>query len=122
MEEDIKETIFNLEKELQKPDVRKSIEKLDELISDDFQEITSSGVVTTKSDCFVNLPAAPEINFEMTDFKINILSKEIIQSLFKTKKTIVGTDKVSYSMRSSLWKNENGKWKMLFHQGTPTPF
>jgi hypothetical protein len=120
MNNGLREIIFNLESEFQKPDVRKSVGRLTELISDDFYEITSSGKVTFKKDCLANLPAAPEIKFVMTDFKINILCTDIIQTLFKTEKTVVGTGKVTYSMRSSIWKNENGKWKMIFHQGTPT--
>lgn len=117
---DLDKIIFNLEKELQKDEVRKSIEKLDELISDDFKEITSSGTVTNKQDCFVNLPSAPKIDFVMTDFQIRQLTPDLIQSFFKTEKTVVETGKKSFSMRNSIWKNENGKWKMIFHQGTPT--
>lgn len=118
--ENVEKIIFDLETKLQKSAVRKSIEKLDEIISDDLREITSSGTVATKEDCLINLPAAPEIKFVMTDFSIRQLAPDLIQSFFKTEKTVAGTDKVSYSMRSSIWKNENGKWKMLFHQGTPT--
>lgn len=118
--EGIEKTLFDLEAELQKSEVRKSVEKLNEIISDDFREITSSGTVTDKQDCFVNLPAAPEIKFVMTDFSVRELATDLVQTFFKTEKTIIGTDKISYSMRNSIWKNENGKWKMIFHQGTPT--
>jgi hypothetical protein len=63
---------------------------------------------------------APEIKFVMTGFRINVLCLGMVQTLFKTEKTVVETGKVSYSMRSSIWKNENGKWRMIFHQGTPS--
>lgn len=39
------ELILNLEKELLKPEVRKSPEKLKELLSEDFIEYCSSGVI-----------------------------------------------------------------------------
>jgi len=55
----------------------------------------------------------------MTNFKMYVLSPDVVQTLFKTEKTVVETGKVSNSMRSSIWKNENGKWRMIFHQGTP---
>jgi len=119
MEKNIEKTLFDLEAELQKPNVRKSIEKLDEIISDEFKEITSSGTVTNKQDCFVNLPAAPKVKFVMTDFSVRELATDLMQTFFKTEKTEVGTDKVSHSIRNSIWRNENGKWKMIFHQGTP---
>lgn len=116
---EIKDTIFELENRLQQPDVRMSLEKLNDLISDDFIEFGSSGAVYTKGDVLKNLPASPEIRFVMTDFKIKILSSDIVQSTFKTEKTDIQTGKVTKSLRSSLWRNEGSKWRMLFHQGTP---
>ena len=119
MEENLEEIIFNLETEFQQPEVRRSTQRLSELISDDFREITSSGKVTSKKDCLENLPKASRIKFVMTNFKMYVLSPDVVQTLFKTEKTVVETGKVSNSMRSSIWKNENGKWRMIFHQGTP---
>ena len=115
----IKEIIFELENKLQQPIVRKSVEQLNDLISEDLIEFGSSGLVYTKRDVLGNLPFTPEIKFVMTDFKINKLSADIIQTTFKTEKMDVQTGKISRSLRSSLWRNENGKWRMIFHQGTP---
>lgn len=84
--DNLKEIIYQLEEKLQKSDVRKSIEELNDLISDDLMEFGSSGQVYTKKDVLVNLPASPEIKFVMTDFRINILGDNIVQSLFRTKK------------------------------------
>lgn len=117
---DIKETIFRLEKQLQQHAVRKSTEELDVLITEDFIEFGSSGKVYTKKDVLVNLPSAPEIEFVMSDFEVRVLSSDIVQSIFKTEKTNLQTGEISKSLRSSLWRNEDGTWKMLFHQGTPT--
>lgn len=116
---EIKDLIFELENKLQQPEVRKSVAMLDELISDDLVEFGSSGKVYSKSDVLNNLPTAQEIKFTMTDFRINILSDDIVQALFKTEKEDVQTGKKARSLRSSLWRNEGGKWKMIFHQGTP---
>ena len=117
--ENLKEIIFKLENKLQQPDVRKSVEQLEDLISDDFIEFGSSGQIYTKKDVLNNLPISPEIKFIMTDFRINILSSDIVQSLFKTEKNNQQTGSTTRSIRSSLWRNEKGKWKMQFHQGTP---
>jgi hypothetical protein len=117
--DNLEEIIFELENKLQQPDVRKSVEQLEELISDDLIEFGSSGKIYTKKDVLNNLPVSPEIKFIMTDFKIKILNSGIIQSLFKTEKINQQTGITTYSLRSSLWRNEKGKWKMLFHQGTP---
>ena len=117
--ENLEDIILKLENKLQQPDVRKSVEQLEELISDDLIEIGSSGQIYTKKDVLNNLPVSPEIKFIMTDFRIKILSSDTIQSLFKTEKINQQTGSTTRSLRSSLWRNEKGKWKMLFHQGTP---
>jgi hypothetical protein len=117
--EKLEKTIFDLENRLQQPEIRKSPEELSELIDDDFLEIGSSGKMYMKKDVLVNLPAAPEIEFEMTDFTIKILASEIVQSFFKTKKVNKETGQTSISLRSSIWKKEKDIWKMVFHQGTP---
>lgn len=119
MNKDLRDEIFDLENRLQQPEVRKSLEDLDELLSDDFLEFGSSGESYTKKDVLVNLPASPEIKFTMSEFKINILAEDTVQTLFRTEKINSETGAVSRSLRSSIWKNENGKWKMIFHQGTP---
>jgi hypothetical protein len=117
--DNLKETIYQLEDKLQKPDVRKSVQELDDLISNDLIEFGSSGQIYTKKDVLINLPVSPDIKFIMTDFRINILGENIVQSLFRTEKNNLKTGKITHSLRSSLWRNENGQWKMLFHQGTP---
>ncbi|KND48672.1 MAG: hypothetical protein AB200_03030 [Parcubacteria bacterium C7867-005] len=117
---DYKELIFELENKLQHPEVRKSVQELDGLISNDLIEFGSSGQVYTKKDVLVNLPSSTEIKFNMTDFDVIALGPDIVQSRFKTEKTNLQTGEITRSQRSSLWRNENGKWKMIFHQGTPT--
>ena len=117
--DNLKDIIFQLEEKLQRPDVRKSVKELDDLISENLTEFGSSGQVYTKKDVLINLPVSPEIKFTMTDFRINILGENIVQSLFKTEKTNLENGKMTNSLRSSLWRNEGGKWRMLFHQGTP---
>lgn len=111
--------ILKREEELQKPEVRKSVERLEDIISDDLIEIGSSGEMYTKKDVLVNLPNAPTLKFVMTEFKITEITPNIVQTFFKTEKTVVETGATSYSMRSTMWKNENGTWRMIFHQGTP---
>ncbi len=119
MNKPLKDTIFELECELQKPETRKSVEKLDKIISDNLYEITSSGKITHKQDCLINLPNAPEIKFVMTNFEMRQLAPDLVQTFFETEKTVVTTGEISHSLRSSIWQNEAGTWKMIFHQGTP---
>ena len=70
------EVILNLEKELLKPEVRKSPEKLRGLLSKDFMEYCSSGTIYNydPNDTFYE----ENVEFELMDFKIRELSKECI--------------------------------------------
>jgi len=114
-----KDIIFELEDKLLQPSVRKSTEQLGVLISDDFIEFGSSGKTYVKKDVLVNLPSSPEIKFNMIDFKTRLLADGLVQSFFKTEKTNAETGAVTISQRSSIWRNEEGEWRMIFHQGTP---
>lgn len=112
--------IYELETSLLKPEVRSSLEKLDELLAEDFKEFGSSGSVYTKQDVLTRLPSSTNSDrYIVSDFSIKLLSPDIVMANFKTEKIINDTQKV-FSLRTSLWRKENGTWKMFFHQGTLT--
>ena len=101
-----------------------SIAELSCLLDDDFSEIGQSGIVWNKEQVmnhFDNLKSGCENNNEivMLDEQFKLISEEIILLTYKTKKTNLSTKFATYSLRSSLWKKQNDRWVMLFHQGTP---
>jgi hypothetical protein len=53
----------------------------------------------------------------MSDFSLKEISENILQAIYKTERTENEIEKV-FSLRSSLWRKEGGKWKMFFHQAT----
>ena len=114
--------IFELEKELLKPEIRKSAEKISELLSDDFIEFCSSGNIYhyNKGDVFDNDSNSFEIKWEIKEFTIRQLSNDCILATYKVIKHSELNESKKYSLRSSLWKLFNGTWKMIFHQGTLT--
>lgn len=113
-------TIYELETSLLEPGIRSSFEKLNNLISDDFKEFGSSGLVYNKQNILERLPSNTDKTvYSVSDFEIVHLSENIIMSHFKTERIINNTNKSS-SLRTSLWRNENGVWKIFFHQGTIT--
>jgi len=110
------ELILNLEKELLKPDIRKSPEKLKELLSEDFIEYCSSGVIYNYNvnDTFYE----DNVSFKLKDFNSRELSKDCILATYKIDKIYHKDNIIKSSIRSSIWKLYDGKWKMVFHQGT----
>ena len=114
----ISEIIKALELELLKPEVRKSKERLNELIADDFLEIGASGSNFNKEDILNELPDQSEINFLMQDFNTIEISPDTILATYQVEKIILESDEKIKSARSSIWKNKDGNWQIIFHQGT----
>ena len=110
----MKHPIYELEIELLKPAARKSVERLDQLISDEFIEFGSSGKVYSKQDILQTLPYEKEQAIEINNFKTAELSEDVVLATYRA--TIDGVP----SLRSSIWKRVSSNWKMIFHQGTIT--
>ena len=111
--------IENFEMELLQPEIRKSTERLDELIADEFIEIGESGKQYNKQDILTALPKQTGINFFLSDFKATQISSDVVLATFHLEKEITESREKIISLRSSIWKNKNGKWLIVFHQGTP---
>lgn len=104
--------IKSLELELVSPDTRKDTARLSELISDDFEELGSSGRVYRKQDILNALPKEDSVNYELSDFTFNELSTGCI--LVKYRSIVSG----KHALRSSIWVNSNGHWQIIHHQST----
>lgn len=118
----IEKLIFKLENDLLKSEVRKSPQKISELLAEDFIEFTSSGSEYhyKSGDVFQKQEDNSELLWNITDFKIKQLSDDCILAIYKVIKHNETNENKKYSLRSSIWKSYSGKWKMLFHQGTLT--
>ncbi len=115
---ELKEIIYKLETDLLKPEVRSSIEKLDELLTNDFVEYGSSGLIYDKAAILERLPKGVSPSYILNDFEIIVLSENIIQTRFKTDRINLDNTK-TISLRTSLWRKNGNKWQIFFHQGTP---
>jgi len=114
----LQDTIYKLETSLLQPEVRSSRDQLSTLLSDDFKEFGSSGLVYTKQDILSRLPAnIDRIVYAVSDFEIKILSKDVVMSNFKVEKNTDGEESRTF-LRTSLWRKEGSDWKIFFHQGT----
>lgn len=120
--EAIEKYIFQLENDLLKSEVRKSPQKLSELLAEDFIEFTSSGSEYhyKSSDVFQKQDDNSQLLWQIIDFKIKLLSDDCVLATYKVVKHNEPNENKKYSLRSSIWKSYCGKWKMIFHQGTPT--
>lgn len=116
-------TLKRLEARLQLPSVRTSRQHLDQLLADEFVEFASSGSVFTKSQVIDGLLADPESALPryaaLQNVKVRWLAPEVAMLTYRSAKSSPRTTRAERANRCSIWKRINGRWQMVFHQGTP---
>jgi len=116
----IKEQLYQLEEQLLQPEVRSSIDDLANLLADDFVEFGSSGRIFYKQDVVETLPHVPAVRMTLKDFQAKTLAPDVVLTTFCVIKHNEPRDEMRNSLRSSIWKFIDGRWQIVFHQGTPT--
>lgn len=89
-----------------------------ELLSDDFVEFGTSGRIYNKEMQLdsVDTKGLAVCPFTIHHFSVQQLAPHIVHITYQTE----AIDSGSRSNRSSIWKYEHEKWRLYFHQGTPT--
>ncbi|MBN3886684.1 MAG: DUF4440 domain-containing protein [Nostoc sp.] len=117
----LEESLFReFEEHLLQPDVRKSAKDIMDLLADEFIEFGSSGHVFDKQQIIKSLqnePIEPLTRRSITEFKTLVLATGVVLVTYRLVRHISGEQSV-HSLRSSIWKLNNHRWKMIFHQGT----
>jgi hypothetical protein len=110
--------ILNLQQQLLSEEVRRSADRIAELRAKGFIEYCSSGRIYryARGDTFAH---GPQKNWEIVDFEARPLADEVVLATYRLLKHDGPNEAMRVSLRSSIWKVEDGKWKMIFHQGTP---
>lgn len=115
MTQDVTTELLELERALMQPAVRRSAERLRAIIREDFFEIGASGRTYTLADLVALLAIEPDGPAAMiSEFAARLLSPDIALVTYRTQ---LGN---SARLRSSIWRREQGAWRLQFHQGTPT--
>ncbi|MBN3897415.1 MAG: nuclear transport factor 2 family protein [Nostoc sp. NOS(2021)] len=106
---------------LLQPDVRKSAKDVMDLLADEFIEFGSSGRVFDKQQIIKSLqnePIEPLTQRSITEFKTLVLATGVILVTYRIVRHGGSGEQPVHSLRSSIWKLNNDRWKMIFHQGT----
>ncbi|AMO85825.1 DUF4440 domain-containing protein [Solibacillus sp. FSL K6-1781] len=115
MIENLKEHLQQLEESHTGLEVRRSKEKLDAILADDFFEIGSSGYIYDKKECLETGVVLTEM--KLHNYEIYPLAHDIVLATY----FLVDTTRERNTLRSSIWKLIDGHWQLYFHQGTITP-
>lgn len=119
MDRELAELIERLETELLQPEVRRSPDRISELLADDFIEFGISGKRYTKQDMLRFLPQSEGPDYQATDFEARQMASDVVLLTYRAAIRTHDTGKITWSWRSSLWQRRNNEWQLFFHQGTP---
>jgi hypothetical protein len=107
-----------LEEQLLSPEIRKSTEDINVLLAKDFVEFGSSGFVFDRKRIVEKMQTEPPIRRSIVDFKVVLLAENVALATYRAIRHAESGENPTYSLRSSIWKHIDGRWQIVFHQGT----
>jgi hypothetical protein len=113
----VAEEIRELEMRLLDPAVRRSPERLEDLLADEFVELGSSGRTYDKRGIIASLAQESPVEVSIRDFRVCELGPAVALATYRARAERAG--EVLFSHRSSIWVRRRGRWRIRFHQGTP---
>jgi glyoxylase I family protein len=104
---------------LHRREVRASAARLSELLDEDFEELGISGARWTRDTVMEALRNESFSERRISDFRLRALSDGLALVTYRVQRMATPVRPGAESLRSSLWRCNGGRWRMLFHQGTP---
>lgn len=115
---DVTETLRELEASLLSNAVRKDRARVGDLLAEEFREFGRSGTVYAKAEILAFLRDEEEICVGMEDFVCETVAEGVALVTYRSERTEPDGTMIE-ALRSSLWARREGRWQMVFHQGTP---
>lgn len=113
-----------LEERLLMPLDGSAIDECAMLMADDFREIGSSGACYNKAQALQAMGQRQQPQqahkTSLSDFQLRSLAPGVVLLTYRAHRQTINES--VHSLRSSIWKRDNGQWRILFHQGTPTHY
>lgn len=111
--DELTQILHALELQHLKPEVRVTPAEMAKVLADEFFEIGSSGIIFYKKDCVVEGGLEPW-DVSMSDFQVHPLADGVVLTTYRSE----NRTRMRNTLRSSIWKLIDGRWQMVFHQGT----
>lgn len=113
----IVEHIQQLELKLLHTNWQKTSDQLESLLAPEFEEISHNGQVSSRPEVIHWLLSKnPNDKWSLTNFKIKILSPDLVLAIYHAKK--IDNTNSNGSIRSSIWQRDANGWNLLFHQAS----
>jgi hypothetical protein len=94
-------------------------EEISRLLADDCVEFGSSGQNYNKQQILKSIKQLGGSKVALSEFQVRYLGPNVALVTYRALRDTATTSVCS--LRSSIWRNENDRWQLVFHQGTPTP-
>jgi len=121
-DEGLAELLLQLERQLMDPVFRKNREQVSALLAEDFREFGSSGRVWSRATILDLLVSEEDYTAPVVeDFAMQRIGPETALVTYRAVRESGGSSAAQASLRSSLWVRREGRWQVLFHQGTRVP-
>lgn len=119
MNDHIVDHIKQLELKLLHSDMQAVPSLLDTHLAQEFKEIGSNGYISTRQEVVDwLLKKNPNDRWALTDFSVEKLSSELVLAVYHARKVSDHNGVSKGSIRSSIWKHDGKRWKMVFHQAS----
>jgi hypothetical protein len=100
------------------PAVRRDRGRVEALLAEEFLEFGSSGRLWTREQVLELLASQDFEPVTMEDFRCDRIAEDVALATYRTVRTDPQSGEKAAVLRSSLWMQERGVWRVRFHQGT----
>ncbi|MBO0765690.1 MAG: DUF4440 domain-containing protein [Hyphomicrobiaceae bacterium] len=107
-----------LEERLLQADARRPPDVVRELLADDFVEVGSEGVVSNRDQIVKWLSQEAVYERVLQDFHARKLAADVFLVTYRSVRRDPATGRERHSRRCSIWTRIDGRWQMVYHQGT----
>src|SRR6266540_1815046 len=118
-EPDLAEHLRRLEAELVSPDGWRTPVALEARMKPDFVEFASAGRVYDRAALVEELLGREPPPIGVEDFTVRELAPAVARVTYRSVIDRRAGDPPTIALRSSIWRREDGRWRMTFHHWTP---
>lgn len=120
-EEALAEHLRGLEERLLQPDLRREPQEVARLLAEEFTEFGRSGKSSDRAQTVALLQAESPVRHSLKEFRVLSLGPGVRLVTYRASQYDEGGVEPRASLRSSVWILRDGRWQIVFHQGTPAP-
>jgi hypothetical protein len=109
-----------LEARFMQPEVRRDRAQVQSLLAEDFLMVAPSGRLVDRAQVLDRLQHEPAAKVEIVDIVEKRLAPGVALVTYRETRREDPTRPGLATLRSSVWVLRDGRWQMVFHQGTLT--